>query len=92
MKLSCRLLVFVMALIGCLAASAAPVPKEKEKEHEGKPVDSGSFSVLQNGHLVGTETFSIYETSGGSVIHSQFKTENTPPDVQTSDMELNFQG
>jgi len=91
-KLSCRLLVFMMALLGCLAASAAPVPKEKEKEHEGKPVDSGSFSVFQNGHLVGTETFSIYETSGGSVIHSQFKTENTPPDVQTSDMELTSKG
>ena len=37
--------------------------KEKEKEHEGKNVDSGSFGVFQNGHRVGTETFSIYQTS-----------------------------
>lgn len=94
MKLSRRLLVFMMALVWCMAASAAPVPKEKEKEkaHEGKSIDSGSFGVFQNGHRVGTETFSIYQVSGGSVIHSEFKTENTPPDVQTSDMELTDKG
>ena len=77
-----------------MAATAAPVPKEKEKEktHEGKSIDSGSFGVFQNGHRVGTETFSIYQVSGGSVIHSEFKTENTPPEAQTSDMELNEKG
>ncbi len=90
MKLSYRLLVFMMAL--CMAALAAPIPKGKEKEHEGKAVDSGSFSVFQNGHHVGTETFSIYETSSGSAIHSEFKSENTPLDVQTSDMELTTKG
>ena len=92
MKLSYRLLVFMMAMVWCMAAGAAPMPKEKEKEHEGKPIDSGSFGVFQNGHRVGTETFSIYQTSGGSVIHSEFKTENTPPDVQTSDMQLATNG
>ena len=92
MRLSFRLLVFMMALLGCVAALAVPMPRGKEKEHEGKAVDSGSFGVFQNGHRVGTETFSIYETSSGSVIHSQFKTENTPPDVQTSEMELNSKG
>ena len=91
MKLSCRLLVFVMALAWCMAALAAPLPKEKdkEKEHEGQNVDSGSFGVFQNGHRVGTETFSIYQTSGGSVIQSEFKTVNAPVDAaQTSEMQL----
>ena len=92
MKLSYRLLAFMMALVWCIAASAAPMPKEKEKEHEGKNVDSGSFGVFQNGHRVGTETFSIYQTSNGSVINSEFKTENTPPDVQTSEMQLTASG
>jgi hypothetical protein len=91
-KLSYRLLAFMMALVWCIAASAAPMPKEKEKEHEGKNVDSGSFGVFQNGHRVGTETFSIYQTSNGSVINSEFKTENTPPDVQTSEMQLTASG
>jgi hypothetical protein len=84
------------ALVWCLAASglmasAAPLPKEKEKEkeHEGKSVDSGSFGVFQNGHRVGTETFSIYQTATGSVINSEFKTENAPTAaLQTSVMQL----
>ena len=100
LKLSYRLLTlitafmtaFIMALTWCVVASAAPMPKEKEKEHEGKSVDSGAFGVFQNGHRVGTETFSIYQTSNGSVINSEFKTENTPPDVQTSEMQLTATG
>jgi hypothetical protein len=92
-KLSYRLLAFTIALVWCIAASAAPMPKEKEKEHEGKNVDSGSFGVFQNGHRVGTETFSIYQTSNGSVIQSEFKTENAPTqDVQTSEMQLTAGG
>ncbi len=82
----------MMALTLCIAASAAPVPKEKEKEHEGKTVDSGSFGIFQNGNRVGTETFSIHETSGGSVIQSEFKTEHSPPDVQSSEMQLTANG
>lgn len=91
MKLFYRLLVFMMALAWCIAALAAPLPKEKdkEKEHEGQNVDSGSFGVFQNGHRVGTETFSIYQTNGGSVIQSEFKTVNAPTDAaQTSEMQL----
>jgi len=97
LKLSYRLLIFMtafmMALTWCITASAAPIPKEKEKEHEGKNVDSGTFGVFQNGHRVGTETFSIYQTSYGSVINSEFKTENAPTqDMQTSEMQLTVNG
>ena len=96
MKSSYRLLTFIVALAGSIvtcgiAASAAPAPKgkDKEKQHEGKQVDSGSFGVFQNGHRVGTETFSIYQTSTGSVIQSEFKTENAPTqDVQTSELQI----
>jgi len=98
-KLSYRLFAIIMALVWSAAAcaswaSAAPPPKEKEKEkeHEGKQVDGGSFGVFQSGHRVGTETFSIYQTTSGSVIQSEFKTENTPPDVQTSEMHLSAAG
>ena len=93
LKLFYRLLALTITLVWCLAALAAPVSKEKEKEHEGKNVDSGSFGVFQNGHRVGTETFSIYQTSNGSVIQSEFKTENAPTqDVQTSEMQLTTGG
>jgi hypothetical protein len=89
-RLSYRLLAFTTAIFWCVVASAAPVPKEKE--HEGKKVDAGSFGVYQGGHRVGTETFSIYQTDIGSVITSQFKTENTPPDLQTSELQLTAKG
>jgi len=93
-KVSYRLLAFLMVLVFTIAALGAPVPKDKdkEKEHEGKDVDSGSFGVFQSGQRVGTETFSIYDTGNGSVIHSEFKTENAPPDVQTSEMQLTAKG
>ena len=93
MKLSYRLLAFMLAFVGCIATSAAPMPKEKEKEHEGKQIDAGSFGVFQNGHRVGTEKFSIYETSYGSVIQSEFKTENAPTQaLQTSEMQVTAKG
>lgn len=93
MKLSHRLLIFMMALVCSVAASAAPLPKEKQKEPEGQKVDAGSFGVFQNDHRVGTETFSIYQTSSGSVIRSEFKTENAPTqDVQSSELQLSANG
>ena len=93
MKLSYRLVGFMVALVWCTTAWAVPMPKEKEKEHEGQKVDSGSFGIFQNGHRVGTETFSIYQTGSGSVIDSQFKTENAPtPAVQSSEMQLTSKG
>jgi len=98
LSVSHRLFASLMAVVWCVAACgssalAAPMPKEKDKEHEGKLVDSGSFGVFQSGHRVGTETFSIYETGTGSVIRSEFKTENAPTqDVQTSELQLTAGG
>lgn len=99
MKSFFRLLAIVMLFAGCIAAWAAPLPKDKDKEkdkeakHEGQEIDSGSFGVFQNGHRVGTETFSIYQTGYGSVIHSEFKTENAPTEAaQSSEMQLTTHG
>lgn len=101
MKSFFRLLAILMLLAGCIGAWAAPLPKDKDKEkekdkeakHDGQEIDSGSFGVFQNGHRVGTETFSIYQTGYGSVIHSEFKTENAPTEaVQTSEMQLTAHG
>ena len=98
LSLSYRLLAFTMALVwgvaalGCLA-SAAPRPQKKEKEHEGKNIDSGSFGVFLNGRRVGTETFSIDQTGSGSVIRSEFKTDNAAtPAVQNSELQLTAAG
>jgi hypothetical protein len=87
------LVIIVIAL--CMAAAAAPAPNEKEREnkHEGTEIDSGSFGVFQNNHRVGTEKFTIYQTSYGSLTHSEFKTENASTDAaQTSDLQLTSNG
>jgi len=100
LKLSYRFLVFVVVpLLAWAAASAAPgstdKQKESDKEHADQAVDSGSFGVFMNGHRVGTETFSVIQDHGGSLIKSEFKTENDPngaASVQSSEMHLNPNG
>src|SRR6202522_4891903 len=83
----------MMALIFSMAASAAPSPKPEqkdEKEHGGKKkIDAGTFGIFQGGRRVGSETFSIYQTNYGSMIESEFKTENSSsPAAQSSVMQL----
>jgi hypothetical protein len=90
-KLSYRLIALMLS-VACSIAGSAAAPLAKEKEHEGKLVDSGSFGVFQKGNRVGTETFSIYQTGSGSVIESEFKTDNAKPAVQTSVMQLTASG
>jgi hypothetical protein len=93
-KLSVRVVQFVAALlILCLSVFASSKDKPAQKQPEGEKVDSGSFGVFMNGHRVGTETFSIYQSSSGSVISSEFKTENAPTEAsQTSELRLSPNG
>jgi hypothetical protein len=64
-----------------------------QKEHEGTLVDSGSFGVFIGTHRVGTETFSIYQNSGGSTIESEFKTQGDKEEsAQTSELRLTATG
>src|ERR1700691_6335169 len=85
------LLALMLALVCSTAPSAAPVPKDKQPE--GTKIDSGSFGVFQRGNRVGTETFSIYQTNDGSIINSEFKTDNaSSPEIQTSEVVLTRNG
>jgi hypothetical protein len=55
----------------------------------GQAVDSGSLGVFMNGRRVATETFSIQQSVSGSVISSQFKTEEgTDKAAQSSELQL----
>ncbi len=88
MKLSQRMLILAIVLVASVGTLVA-----SDKEPDGKKIDAGAFGVFQKGHRVGTETFSIYQTSYGSLIRSEFKTENAPTvDVQTSEMQLTSKG
>ncbi len=83
--------IILLTLLGCTAVAAKDKDKDKEKAHSEETVDSGSFGVFMNGHRVGTETFSIVQDNTGSVIKSDFKTENDPKGadaVQSSELQL----
>lgn len=98
MKWSSRLIAIVSILsVACSLTASASKDKDKDKPKEkesGKQViDSGSFGVFMSGHRVGTEKFSIEQTNFGSVIHSEFKTENDPNTAQQqSTLELTAGG
>lgn len=77
------------------AAYSASNPKDKDKDAGDQMIDSGSFGVFMNGRRVGTETFTVMQTRGGSDIRSQFKTVNDPNGVeavQSSELQLNAGG
>ncbi len=88
---------FMLATLSGVAAVASPLPNEKDKgkeaKREGTEIDSGTFGVFQGGRRVGTETFSVYQTSYGSLTHSEFKTENAPTEAkQSSELQLTATG
>ena len=68
----------LVALVGlCLlaASSAAAASGKDDKTATAQNVDSGSFGVFMNGRRVATETFSVHQSSTGSSIVSEFKSE-----------------
>lgn len=83
-------MVIVCAFAMCSIASAGPA---KEKDAPSHTVDSGTFGVFVNGRRVATETFSIQQSSSGSVATSQFKTEaGTDQAAQSSELQLSAAG
>jgi hypothetical protein len=82
---SARLVVLMVAVTLGLATHVAA----KEKDSAEKIVDSGSFGVYNGGHRIATETFSIKQSSQGSVVSSQFKSEQGEQKAeQSSELQL----
>src|SRR5208283_1704759 len=59
-------------VLACAALLSAGDKKDKPKQAE-KLVDSGSFGVFVKGQRVVTETFSVQQDNGVSVVKSQLK-------------------
>ncbi len=82
----------ILALAGvCLLAMSAAVgvSGKDDKAPAAQMVDSGSFGVFMNGRRVATETFSIHQSSSGSSIVSEFKSEaGIDKADQTSDWQM----
>ena len=78
-----------VALSVCLGLSPVWAKGEKEKAAPAATVDSGSFGVYSGGHRVATETFSIRQAADGSVVASEFKSEQGEQKAaQSSELEL----
>jgi len=85
--------VAVLTMIA-LAMQTAAARSKDEKKHESKQmVDSGTFDVIVKGQHVITETFSIEQQSGISIVKAQLKeTTGMDPVKQKSDLEFTSQG
>ena len=77
----------VLLLLNVIAAAG-----DKDKAKEGQMVDSGSLGIFMNGHRLATETFSVQQNAGGSVITSQFKTDEGEKSEQSSELQLTPNG
>jgi len=79
----------VSAGLSLLLISAAARGKDKEIPPAGQGVDSGSFGVFMGGRRAATETFSIVQKNVGSVITSEFKSEQgMNRAVQSAELQL----
>jgi hypothetical protein len=82
-------------LVSSLAflAAAKDDKKDKPKPAPAQTVDSGSFGVFVKGQRVVTETFSIEQRNGTSIIKSQLKeTAGADPTNQKSNLEITAAG
>lgn len=79
-----------VGLAGILLVPVIANAGEKDKPKDGEQmVDSGSFGVFMNGRRVATETFSVQQSANGSVVSSQFKTDDAANKAaQSSELQL----
>ena len=78
-----------VALCACLALPLPGWANDKEKPPLAEAVDSGSFGVYSAGHRVATEIFSIRRGPDGSVVSSEFKSEQGEQKAaQSSELDL----
>jgi hypothetical protein len=90
-----------MALVlvcGLAAIASAADKQDKKSDKSDKPkssqiIDSGSYSVIVKGQRVVTETFTVQQENGNSVIKAQLKqTAGTSNIEQKSSLEMNGTG
>lgn len=83
----------VLLPIVLAAFAAAGDKKDKPKPSAAETVDSGSFGVFVKGQRVVTETFSVHQQNGVSVVKAQLKeTGGGENSSQKSDLEITSSG
>src|SRR5260370_18839053 len=77
------------AILACAAVLYASDKKDKPKPAASQIVDEGSFGVFVKGQRVVTETFSVQQDNGVSVIKSQLKETGGSTSGQKSQLQMN---
>ncbi len=88
----CALALLLACSLAVSAGARAADKKDKQKPPANQTVDSGSFGVFIKGKRVATETFSIEQQNGGSVIKSQLKEAGGDSVSQKSDLAISSTG
>lgn len=83
----------VAAIVASLALSAAGSASDKKEKPATHVVDSGSFGVFVKGQRLLTETFSVHQENGNSVIKAQLKeVPGSEPVSQKSELQITSSG
>lgn len=81
------------AVLACALAAYAGDKKDNPKSGGSQTVDSGSFGVFVKGQRVVTETFTVQQENGISIVKSRLKESgNSAGAAQQSDLEMTGSG
>jgi hypothetical protein len=81
-----------VAILTCAAFLYAGDKKDKSKPTGAQQIDSGSFGVFVRGQRVVTETFSVRQDEGISVVKSQLKETASSSSGQRSELQMTSNG
>jgi hypothetical protein len=81
-----------VAILTCAAFLCAGDKKDKSKPAGAQQIDSGSFGVFVRGQRVVTETFSVRQDEGISLVKSQLKETASSSSGQRSELQMTASG
>jgi hypothetical protein len=82
----------LVVVLVCAAVLSAGDKKDKTKLSGSQMVDSASFGVFVKGQRVVTETFSVQQDNGISVVKSQLKETGSSASGQKSELQMTSSG
>jgi hypothetical protein len=81
-----------VTVLACTAFLCAGDKKDKAKPAGAQQIDAGSFGVFVRGQRVVTETFSVQQDNGISVVKSQLKETASASSGQRSELQMTASG
>lgn len=82
----------IIAVLICATGVYAGDKKDNAKATSNQAVDSGSFGVFVRGQRVVTETFSVHQENGISIVKSQLQESGNSSSAQKSELEMTASG